>query len=118
MGKTPEGIVKQSICEYLSTIPDCFFWVQATQGTFDPTKGRFRKNNGKYNKNGVADILGIFRGSPLAIEVKSKTGYPNDNQKKFLEEFRFYGGISFIARSVEDVEHGLFPERFNAVNGA
>jgi penicillin-binding protein-related factor A (putative recombinase) len=51
---------------------------------------------------GVADILGIWNGRPLAIEVKTPTGKVSPHQKAFLDEWRKAGGIGFVARSWED----------------
>ena len=56
---------------------------------------------------GIADILGIYKGKPLAIEVKTAKGKPSENQLAFLARFRTEGGIAFIARSVDDVIEGL-----------
>lgn len=56
---------------------------------------------------GIADILGIYKGKPLAIEVKTSKGKPSDNQINFLTRFKSEGGIAFIARSVDDVIEGL-----------
>lgn len=56
---------------------------------------------------GVADILGIYQGKPLAIEVKSKKGRLSEFQKTFLIRFHAQGGIAIVARSVDDVENRL-----------
>ena len=63
--------------------------------------------------NGVADILGIYRGRPLAIEVKGPNGTPTKAQVEFLLRWKQEGGIAIIAHSVDDVieELGL-QERF------
>lgn len=106
--QTPEQLVQKTICEWLAVQPDCLFWVNKTQGTFDPRLGIFRKNNGKYARNGVSDIIGIWDGTPLAIEVKSKHGKPSPDQTRFLTDFKAHGGIAFIGRSIEDcVKHLL-----------
>jgi len=56
---------------------------------------------------GIADILGIWEGRPLAIEVKTKKGRVTDHQRKFLDCVRRNGGIAFVARSIDDVIEGL-----------
>jgi len=56
---------------------------------------------------GIADITGIFRGQPLAIEVKSDKGRVSDAQEIFLQRFNEEGGIAFVARSIEDVQAKL-----------
>lgn len=77
-----------------------------TVGTFDPETRSFRRTS-KWYKRGVADILGIYKGKFLAIEVKTEKGRPNPNQKLFLQDVLNNGGIAFIARSVEEVEQEL-----------
>lgn len=59
---------------------------------------------------GVSDILGILPagigGGPgrfLAIEVKTKTGKVSPDQVKFLERVNQFGGLGFVARSVDEV---------------
>lgn len=84
-----------------------FAWKCQTVGIFDPKKKIFRRNTNPFHIKGVADILGIYKGQPLAIEVKSITGRLSPDQKLFLETFRENGGISLVARSVDDVIKGL-----------
>lgn len=107
MSLTPEGLIKNQICEWLSYQRDMMFWQNQSVGVYDPGKGIFRKCKSKYQRNGVADILGVYKGKPLAIEVKSKKGYPTVEQKAFLAEFEKMGGIAILARSIEDVEKVL-----------
>lgn len=40
----------------------------------------------------------------LAIEVKTRTGRLAPHQKVFLDEITSRGGVSMVARSLEDVE--------------
>jgi hypothetical protein len=52
---------------------------------------------------GSADIIGIAPcGRFLAIEIKTSTGRPTKEQLRFIEAVNNAGGISGIARSVED----------------
>jgi len=52
---------------------------------------------------GVSDILGIWNGKFLAIEVKTERGNLSDHQKRFIDMINREGGIAFVARSVDDV---------------
>lgn len=52
---------------------------------------------------GSADLIGIWNGRFVAIEVKQPGKYPRKKQKRFLEVVRKLGGIAGVARSVEDV---------------
>ena len=56
---------------------------------------------------GVSDIIGIYKGRPLAIEVKTAKGKLSEHQERFLTRWKNEGGIAIVARSVEDVEQGL-----------
>ena len=66
---------------------------------------------------GIADILGIFNGKFLAIEIKAeswsppKVGTKQYKHFKEQEDFLFHvqanGGIGFFAQSVEDVVEKL-----------
>jgi len=103
---TPESIVRDSICEYLQ-LHKCFYFIHDSVGIFDPVKQRFRSNTNKHRMKGVADILGIWQGKPLAIEVKSARERLTPEQRLFLERFRAEGGISILARSIDDVEKAL-----------
>lgn len=56
---------------------------------------------------GVADIIGIYKRQPLAIEIKNQKGKLSSQQRLFLMNFAENGGIVIVARSVEDVINGL-----------
>ena len=56
---------------------------------------------------GVSDILGIWQGRLLAIEVKTRTGKVSQYQQDFIDTINREGGIAFVARSVDDVIDGL-----------
>lgn len=103
--KLSEKQIENMILGYLKS-KRIMAWKCKTIGTFDVNLGRFRKASPWYRK-GVADILGIYKGKPLAIEVKSAKGRLSIEQTAFLEEFLREGGLAFVARSIEDVEKGL-----------
>jgi len=105
MGELSEKAIENSILFYLAR-REIFAWKVKSVGTFDPKIGKFRKSSNLYMK-GVSDILGIYKGKPLAIEVKSKKGVLSDEQKTFLIKFKINGGIAIVARSIEDVEDSL-----------
>lgn len=103
---TPEGRVRNEICSYLA-IHRVMFFIHDSVGIYSEARGRFLANRSPYRLKGVADILGIYRGFPLAIEVKSARGKLSEHQAYFLDRWREAGGIAIVARSVEDVERGL-----------
>lgn len=101
-----EKEIQNSILDFLQIQPQCIAWPTASVGLYDPTTKGFRRP-GKHFRRGVADILGIWRGLPLAIEVKTKIGRVTKEQTQFLVDFESHGGVAFVARSLEDVIKGL-----------
>jgi penicillin-binding protein-related factor A (putative recombinase) len=104
--KLTEKQIQDSIMRYLALNfrSTGFFWVNKTQGTFDPVKKVFRSGT---TYKGISDILGILYGKFIAIEVKSATGRLRPEQKAFLEKINRMGGIAFEARSIDDVDARL-----------
>jgi penicillin-binding protein-related factor A (putative recombinase) len=103
---TPEGRVKNNILAWLR-VKRIFAFPVDSVGIFDPIKKVYRKRHSEFHIKGVSDILGIYKGKPLAIEVKSKTGSLTQEQKVFLGLFNELGGIGICARSIDDVEAHL-----------
>lgn len=101
-----EQDIKNEILEYLAH-HQIFAWPNDSTGIYDPIKGVYRKKMSKYFIRGTSDILGIYQGKLLAIEVKSKTGRLSIEQQKFLRTIAQEGGIAIMARSVEEVEEAL-----------
>lgn len=62
---------------------------------------------------GISDILGVLPkrygdgGIIIAVEVKSSTGKPSQDQIDFLDNIRRRGGVAIVARCVGDVEEAL-----------
>ena len=88
---TPEGAVKKQICEWLE-LKRTFFWIQVSGGKFGG-----RRYSSRFIRVGVSDILGMWDGTLLAIEVKAPGGRVSDEQKKFLREVEEQGGIAFVS---------------------
>ena len=101
-----ESDIQRAILEWL-LLKKIFVWRNQTTGIFDPQRKVFRTLNGVGARKGVADILGIFNGRPLAIEVKTSKGKLTDDQISFLSQFNDAGGIAFVARSISDCETNL-----------
>lgn len=63
-----------------------------------------------YTPAGTADLLACVKGRFVAIEVKKpKGGVVSELQKLKIKQVINAGGISFVARSVDDVK-GIFKE--------
>lgn len=63
--------------------------------------------NGTVVKYGVcnpggADLIGLYRGRFLAVEVKVPGQHPTPEQRRFIDGVVKAGGIAGVARSVED----------------
>lgn len=97
-----EKQIENSILEWLAW-NNIFSFKVKSQGTWDEKEKKFRKPS-RYYKKGTADILGIYKGKFLAIEVKSASGRLSEHQKIFLNQVKENGGIAIVARSIDDVE--------------
>lgn len=108
-----EKKIENRILDWLNEQPECFAFKINTVGIFDPKTRRFRKNNNKHLHNGTSDIIGVWNGRFLAIEVKREKSlygaktYPSKEQKAFIENVQEVNGIAFVARSLEDVRNHL-----------
>lgn len=90
---TPEQLIKRQIMDWLNAQPRCYVRVLQIGGI------RGRSNSSK----GMSDILGLWNGRGLAIEVKAKGGRMSKEQVEFLEAWNESGGIAIVAYSLEDV---------------
>lgn len=102
--RTPEQQVKTEISEYLASKGYLFWWAPST-GIYDHKINKFRPLNGKYQRKGVADILGVLKdGTFFAIECKSpQSNRVSEDQKSFIEAVNAFGAVAIVARSVDDV---------------
>ena len=58
----------------------------------------------QFSQVGVPDILCCYKGRFIGIEVKNETGKTSPLQDVNLMQIKQAGGISLVARSVEDVK--------------
>ena len=62
--------------------------------------GRWVKIHGgdnPFQESGIPDILGVYRGRAIAIEVKTPVGVLSVKQRLFLRDWENAGGISLVA---------------------
>lgn len=52
-------------------------------------------------KRGVSDVLGIYKGILVAIEVKIGNDKLSLEQEGFLENIRHHGGKTYVAKDEE-----------------
>ena len=103
-----ENDIVNTILTYLNYLPNCFAWKNQNIGVYDPAKKLFRKL-GKFQFKGISDIIGIYKGRPLFIEVKTPKNKNNltVHQKQFLNKVKDHGAIAFVACSLTDVKENL-----------
>ena len=57
------------------------------------------------NLNGIPDIIALYKGYMLGIELKKEDGKPTDLQSKKLQAINENGGIGVIIRSVSELDN-------------
>jgi hypothetical protein len=100
--RVTESQIQNAVCDYLA-INRFFFWRQNTIPVYDPVRKAFRRMP-KYSMNGVSDIIWIYRGAAIFIEVKTPKGKLSESQKEFKTRIEEEGGYYFIVRNFEDIE--------------
>jgi len=63
---------------------------------------------------GAADLVGLYRGRFVALEIKTPTGRQTPEQKTFQQLVERKGGIYVVMRSVEDARAWLASLRTEA----
>lgn len=104
--KQSESEIQKSILEWLGYQKRVFCWRQNSGmriGEYQNKKtGDTKRHVFKTaSVSGVSDILGVWDGHPFAIEVKVPGKNPTAAQDEFLRNFAAAGGISIVARSLE-----------------
>lgn len=66
----------------------------------------FKTHGSGYQRAGIPDILGCYKGRLVGIEVKTPKTRNNvsDLQKKCIREINDAGGLAFVAWNTEQVE--------------
>lgn len=72
----------------------------------------FKIHGGPMQMAGISDLIGIYKGRFVAIEVKTPDNKKGTTklQDWFIEQVNSCGGLGFVARSVEEIETKLFKE--------
>lgn len=82
----------------LTALPGGMFYRQNT-GTFRTMDG---KRIVKVSANGIADIMGCYRGRGVAVETKTKDGRLRQSQRLFRAAWERGGGAYIVARSPDE----------------
>ena len=88
-------------CVNLLRAKGAFAWRNSTVGIFDPVKKQYRTNSDRQSI-GAADILAVYRGVPIAVEVKVGKDRQRPEQKRWAEALTAAGGIYIIAQDTTD----------------
>lgn len=100
--RTPsEKQIENAILQALCLLPQGKFWKNQSVGIYDPVKKSFRSRS-KYQIKGVSDILGIYKGKMVCIEVKAAKGRLTPEQTLFLADMKRLGALSGVVRSVSE----------------
>ena len=91
--------VLNAVLKVLRYHPQVSWAVRMNSGAFKDSRGQFVR----FGFPGCPDILGqMVDGRFLAIEVKAAKGRLTDDQEFFLAKVRANGGVSGVARSIEE----------------
>lgn len=104
--KTTEKQIQDLMIDYLRLQHKTYVWRQNAGSMFvDSPTGRhgFRASSAK----GISDIIGVWHGIPLAIEVKRPGNKPTELQWEFLKRFQEAGGLSIVAYSLNGLKNAL-----------
>lgn len=101
-----ESIVENEILSMLAKSKRGYFWKNTSSGFFDGKS--FRRHASPFAINGTLDILGVFDGRFVALEVKKFDGKPaikkaSQAQLAFIENIRSRGGVGSVVDSAESV---------------
>lgn len=84
---TPEALLTRSVRQLLNAA-GIFHWKEFQ------TLGSYR---------GVSDVIGIYKGQMIALEIKSDRGRVSPEQQSFIDRINAEGGIAAVVRSIDDV---------------
>lgn len=101
--RNPESVIVKACLELLAA-RGVMAWRSNNMPAFDKASGRMRKFNGR---RGVSDILAVYNGQLLAIEVKTPAGKLSEEQRQFLADVDLAGGGICVVRSVADLDAWL-----------
>lgn len=98
-----EADVQDRIRLALGSVPDLVLW-RNNCGVAERAGRVIRFGVGG---KGGADLIGIYRGKFLAVEIKSNTGRQSPDQKLFEQLVLRKQGVYVVLRSVEDAQRWI-----------
>lgn len=104
--KASEHQIQCAVARYLdlalSGLNDCTWWAVPNGGFRDIRTAAKLKAEGV--KPGVSDIMVLWGGRLICIELKNAKGRQAPEQKEWADTITCAGGVYYLARSVEEVE--------------
>jgi len=99
-GKMKESQIQKSILDYLQILENQnkAYVVRTSSGAVTTDTGRYFKTG----KAGCPDILFLFMGKYIGLEVKIPKGKQSENQKHAEDKIQRAGGFYRIVTSVQD----------------
>ena len=70
----------------------------SSTGIYDTRRQQFRTSA----KKGVSDVIGVYQGQFLAIEVKIGADSLRPEQEGFLKNITHHGGLSVVAKDYDE----------------
>ena len=67
------------------------------------SRGGFAFKVIKANRNGIPDVVAIYKGMAILVEVKDKDGRVSEVQRRQIARARDAGAYALVARTVGDV---------------
>lgn len=102
-----ESQIETAILGYLVEFKRLLAFPVRNAGYYDTKLKRFRTQQSKYFRKGVPDIILIYRGRFVGLEVKSEKGVQSRDQKVFAQDILKSEGLYYVVRSVEQVQEIL-----------
>lgn len=112
-----EHKIQVAIVEYLDYAlpPDATYWAVPNGGArpqFTTKSGRSFSLEGKRLKDegvksGVADLMILWGGRLICMEVKTKKGRQSENQKEWEQTAILCGAVYRVVRNIDDVKNLL-----------
>lgn len=67
---------------------------------------------------GISDIIALYKGHAIFIEVKGPTGKLSEDQQLFLRDANYHGGIGIVVRSADDIMNAMVLIRSDKIQEA
>jgi len=104
--KILEKDIQLAMLDWLQYQPNTFVWRQ-NAGSMYAESATGRHGFKSASVAGISDIMGVWNGKPLAVEVKRPGGKATENQLKFLHNFAKAGGIAILAFDLSQLQEAL-----------